>query len=1004
MHTGVTLPFQLTPYPSDRFQILGLIGQGGMGKVHKVRDRHLNRVVAIKVPHHEHPESLRRLWLEAQHQAALAHPNVLPILEMGIWNDHPCLVLPFVDGPSLDRAVEKGNWREATRLVAQAARGVHAAHRMGLVHRDLKPQNILVEVTSGQPSKALVTDFGLARASDGESGSLPGSVIGSPPYMSPEQLEGSRLLDARSDIYSLGATLYALLTGVTPFHNTSDSVQGVPSGATNEGVSEALPQGMALYRRIIEELPRSPRERNAALPLDLETVILTCLEKDAHRRYPTAEALAADLDRILAGEPILARRPSLLRRSRAWLQRRPRLSMALGMILGLGFLGGVAAALGIREARIRSRVAVRFEVLTRDLESAYRMANLSPEHDRSVVERQVASRLESMRAEARQYGTVAEGPMAFATGRVHLLRGRYREAMTELQRAWNLGHQSEAVSEGLADALLEVYLEEVRSLSGPGRQAAMRALRQEYLEPSLVHYRRIVGSGQAPLMHTARMAFIEGRLDDALRPLRELQARAPWQYEASLLEHQVHRERAEASRTRSDFMACAEQAQAAIDRALNIGRSDPEVRLVLGEWYGWSNRQMLQRFGEPLPGLRDRGLAAFDAALRLQPESVEALLMRAAFHNTLASMVQEGWHQAPPVQESAARAEADLDHIERLAPDHPPALVCRGCLRLLQSFADSGEIQKARQLEAVAFTERALAKAPRDPGALRTRAIMAQIQASRAFKQGEDPRPYLLKNVEMAGRVRELWPGVPSHHKDVIRAHTDVVVLGYAMHDHQLVDEALAKGHEALARANQDLKDRTDAPLFRAERIRFQRLLIAVKSLRGQSSLAEESEADRLISEGGGQVQRFVDMADQLFSLRYEQALCHLEAGRDIEPMLTQLQGVLVRAAREGLSGSWLAVNQAYLCRLEALLALRRGQSPLDAVRRGRVYLNSLGSREPVQQQGGPARAVHAAFRMLEATTPAERAKRHDSLDRSVQGDPILAWVMRFERDMARGG
>jgi serine/threonine protein kinase len=288
----------------SNYEILSVLGQGGMARVFKARDRDLDRLVALKVLRPDVPVSQSRFFREARAQARVVHDHVCRLYDVGRSAQAPFIAMQLVDGKSLAAVARKLDLRDRLLAFCDVADAIQAAHRKGLLHRDLKPANVLVERRAGG-WHAYVTDFGLARDLLKPGSTLEGRLIGSPLYMAPEQADARTRLDARTDVYRLGATLYELLVGRPPFLGAS-SLQ-------------------ILYRTLHED-PVPPRKLDRALPAGLERVVLQCLEKAPERRYPSAEALAEDLRRHLRGQCIQARRQGAIGSFRRMVARNPALS------------------------------------------------------------------------------------------------------------------------------------------------------------------------------------------------------------------------------------------------------------------------------------------------------------------------------------------------------------------------------------------------------------------------------------------------------------------------------------------------------------------------------------------------------------------------------------------------------------------------------------------------------------------------------------------------------
>ena len=287
-----------SPGPGQRFgeyELLGELGRGGMGVVYKARQVTLNRLVALKMllpTGLAGPEELRRFQTEAEATAALQHPHIVRVHEVGAVDGQPFFTMDFIGGGSLAARLADGPLpgKVAARYVLSIARALQYAHDHRILHRDLKPSNILLD-DEGEPH---VSDFGLAKRLDVDAGQTrTGAVLGTPGYLAPEQAAGRGELTAATDVYGLGALLYELLTGRPPFR-------------------AATPLDTVL--QVLECEPAPPRLLNPSVDRDLETVCLKCLEKDPRRRYASAAALADDLGRFLAAEPVTARSLNLMDR------------------------------------------------------------------------------------------------------------------------------------------------------------------------------------------------------------------------------------------------------------------------------------------------------------------------------------------------------------------------------------------------------------------------------------------------------------------------------------------------------------------------------------------------------------------------------------------------------------------------------------------------------------------------------------------------------------------
>jgi len=349
------------------YELVEEIARGGMGVVYKARQISLNRIVAVKMilaGHLATKADHDRFHSEAQAAALLDHPNIVPVFEVGEQEGQHYFSMGYVDGQSLAARLADGPLppNEAAELVATVAAAVEYAHRHGVIHRDIKPSNILIDC-EGHPR---VTDFGLAKqvgapGTPGRGSDLTttGQVLGTPSYMAPEQADGQiNVVGPVADVYALGALLYAALTGRPPFQ-----------AATS----------LETLRQVIERQPVALRQLNAAVPRDLETIVLKCLEKPIPRRYASAQALTEDIRRYLAGRPILARPVGRWEHAWRWCRRQPVVA---------GLIAAVALTL-VAGTLVSSRFAA----------DSYRQAKLAKEQAGIAKEKEIQARNEKTRAD-----------------------------------------------------------------------------------------------------------------------------------------------------------------------------------------------------------------------------------------------------------------------------------------------------------------------------------------------------------------------------------------------------------------------------------------------------------------------------------------------------------------------------------------------------------------------------------------------------------------------------
>ena len=419
------------------YKVFGVLARGGMGVIFQARHLKLNRIVALKMllaGAYASPLELARFRREAEAVAALRHPHIVQVYDVGDLDGHPYFTMEFVEGGSLAQQLDKNRptVRQAAEMVATMACAMQFAHKSGIIHRDLKPANILL-TADGTPK---ITDFGLARIQGGTEFTLSGARLGTPSYMAPEQALGmTSALGPAVDVYSLGAVLYELLTGRPPF-------QG-------ETVAD-------IERQVIAEEAKLPSYLNANVPRNLDTICLKCLSKKPARRYASAQDLADDLHRYLDGLPVLARPVGALERGAKWVRRRPALA-ALMLMLLVTLAAAVGTSIWLQQQR-SSRQAFARHIIEEGIPRAYELAHQEQWQDARKHLGNVRSHLPYADSdELKQRIARAQQDIGFAE-QLERIRESHTYSVTESHALWQMVKQDwgKEYTEAFAQAQIDI--------------------------------------------------------------------------------------------------------------------------------------------------------------------------------------------------------------------------------------------------------------------------------------------------------------------------------------------------------------------------------------------------------------------------------------------------------------------------------------------------------------------------------------------------------------------
>jgi len=738
-------PFDVFPVESwDRYEFIEFVGRGGMGDVFKARDSRLGRHVALKFLRRDDPDQLQRFLREAQVQAKVDHENLCPVYEVGEVEGHSYIAMQYIAGGSIKEIADLLDVRSKISIMVDVADALHAAHQAGLIHRDIKPANILVETNPDGSWHPYVVDFGIAREID-TPGDLTasGMVLGTPAFCSPEQVRGeTSKLDRRTDVYGLGATLYWFLTGRSPY----------------EGAYPEIIAGVA------ERDPEPPHRIDRSIPVDLETIVLKCLEKDQDRRYPTARETSEDLRRFLTGEPITARRAGVLYRIGKRVRKHPGVvAAAVAVILAFSALGTLSLRTNLRTRR-QAAIAQTLTEQAKEIESFARFAAMMPLHDRTLERGVIETKMATIELEMARYGEISAGPGHYALGRGYLTLQEEEEARRHLDLAVEEGYVGPGVSYALGMVLGRLYQQELdiarRLDNAELRTARIAEIERALRDPALAHLRSGSGSTTEVASYAeALIAYYGGHLDEALAVTREAFDQEEWLYEAKRLEGDILRDMGADRRLHGDPDGALEvlsEAGNAYNVAATIARSDPSVHE--GECARWTQiLEIRSRRGAPVQEAFDAAVEACGRSLIINPQRAEVHERLSHLFWRWADLLNDrGGNPTPFLAQSIAAADLAIE----LDPESVAAYSTRGGALTVTALGELARGEDPRQTleQAVTSFESAIAI---DQGAVLAHDDLGYAWERLAFYEmgiGLDPRPALDRAVAAFRRAIELNP------------------------------------------------------------------------------------------------------------------------------------------------------------------------------------------------------------------------------------------------------
>jgi eukaryotic-like serine/threonine-protein kinase len=732
-----TLPVSIPSF--GRYVNLELLGQGGMATVYKAFDPSLGRHVALKFLRRDDPNHLKRFLMEARLQARINHENICRVYEAGQVEDKPYIAMQYIEGKTLKDLASQLTTLEKADVMKHVAAAVHEAHRMGLIHRDLKPVNILVERAADGEWTPYVLDFGIARHAEGSDMTATGLILGTPWYMSPEQASGNSDLDHRTDIYSLGATMYELFSGRLPFE--------APSG------------GEVLLKIMIQD-PVPLQQRDPAIPMDLQTIVMKCMEKEPGRRYQSAKAVADELDRYIKGDPILARPTGIF--SRTYKKVRKNRPVAITVAVGLLMIG-ILLTISIRarwKAQKQTEIAQNFGQQIARMESGLRSAYLQPLHDVRPDKKKVRTQMKEIEQQMRQLGESAEGPGYYALGRGHLALDEYSQAKNNFEKAIEKSFDTPDLAHALGltlGALYKQQLQEAERIQNKEiKKSVTEKIQKEYRDPALQYLKK----GDAPEYVSALIAFYEKRWKDSERLADLALQHDSSLYEAKTLKGNIHAAIANEFYNAGKLQPAIDEFERSaknLEDAIEFARSDPGAHTDLCDLrLQVVNLHAYQESGDLNPPM-DKLMEACNRALQLDPDQGQIHTKKAeAFWLKGRWMMENGNDPVPVLIEGRKEAEKAI----ALDGKDGSAYKTAGVAYLVQGEYElnAGRDSRKTLAAAVQNLKRAIELSPDPLAATNSLGNAFWLLGRYNADHGADPIPHFLSAIKNYNKAIRLEP------------------------------------------------------------------------------------------------------------------------------------------------------------------------------------------------------------------------------------------------------
>ncbi len=733
-----------TPKKIGHYDIDAVLGSGGMGQVFKGYDSNLKRFAALKILHAETPQLNRRFAQEARLQAKIDHPNVCKVYEVGEVDGKHFIAMQFIAGKTLRDAAKELKLEEKLRIIKQVAEALHSAHKEGLIHRDIKPTNIMVVKNEEGIWQPYILDFGLAREQETAGLTLSGIVVGTPHYMAPEQARGDTThLDRRTDVYGLGATLYELLSGRTPYPGKSSA---------------------EVLIKVLQEDPDPIRKIDPSIPVDLETIVMKCMQKEPQLRYQSAKELYEDLQRYLDGDPITARPVRLSERliKKARKNKVATVSIAGALMITLILL---SALIWVQtKSSFQSRYAREFGEEVRSIESMMNSVYSAPIHDIRSELAVAKKRLAKIETRTREAGSWAYGPGHNALGLGYFAIGEYDKAFENLQIAYKSNYREASTIYSLGKLYGIRYQRELADASSIKnktlRDEQIAKIEKDLRDPAVSYLKMSKSSIDSPAYAEGLIAFYEKRYSDALKNAIEAYKQAGWSYDAKKLEGELYLSSAAELEDKGEIKKGEKNldAAAAANRiAIELGRSRAEI--YLSEANRWT--EILVRDtgqGKTNQTAFDQGLHFANQAIAINPDAPEGYARKQKIYTSAGNYLMYNTGEDP--RKMMEQAIQMGEQLQKLSPRYPAAFAESGiAYRLIGEYELRHGLDPRQSLsKSTELLGKSLQIKPDFPAYLGALGVAYSLLGEYELKHGTDPRPTFEKAIQQYRTSEQINP------------------------------------------------------------------------------------------------------------------------------------------------------------------------------------------------------------------------------------------------------